>query len=122
MSPEEIHRRLRTALLLAMKAKDAVATSALRSAMAAIGNAEAVAAPAVPPAAGDAHVAGSASGLGATEARRRALTGDDLIAIIEAEAGERRAAASAYEALDDADRARRLRREADIVASIIEGS
>jgi uncharacterized protein len=41
--PEDIRTRLRRALGVALKARDAGAVSALRSAMSAIGNAEAVA-------------------------------------------------------------------------------
>ena len=42
MNPDEIQERLRVALRAAMKARDTVATSALRSVLAAIANAEAV--------------------------------------------------------------------------------
>jgi uncharacterized protein YqeY len=121
VSPEEIRQRLKAALLVAMKAKDTVATAALRSAIAAIGNAEAVPPPAAAPLTGDARVAGSVAGLGAAEARRRALTEADLVAIIAAEASERRAAALAYEAAGDAGRGTRLRREADVIASVLDG-
>ena len=49
VSGNEIEQRFRAALLASMKAKDPVATSALRSVLAAIGNAEAVAPGSVPP-------------------------------------------------------------------------
>ena len=120
VNPEDIHQRLKTELLTAMRARDAVATSALRSAIAALGNAEAVAPPAASPATGDAHVAGSVAGLGAAEAERRPLTEDDIVAIIEAEVSERRVAALQYESVGDTERSRRLRREADIIASMID--
>jgi uncharacterized protein len=148
VSPDEIQQRPREALRAAMKAKDTVAVSALRSVLAAIANAEAipVAAPAsnagpagntVPPGnpapasqavtGGDqrvagshvagSHVAGSAAGLGAAEARRRELTGTDIAAIIGAEVTERRSAARQYDSTGNAERAGRLRREAEIIES-----
>src|SRR5918996_2373390 len=62
-----LRERLRAALPEAMKARDAVAVAALRSALAAIDNAEAVAAAPAPPGAGSADVAGAAVGVRAAE-------------------------------------------------------
>ena len=97
----DIRSRLRRALTEAIKARDAGAVSALRSALGAIGNAEAVdlgeAGPARPGVSGSIHFAGAAAGLGAAEAERRHLTEADVIAIVRAEAAEREAAASRYE-------------------------
>jgi uncharacterized protein YqeY len=115
----EIQQRLRTALLAAMKAKDTVATSALRSVIAAIGNAEAVSPRTVSPATGDAHVAGSVAGLGAAEAERRALTTADVATIVTAEAAERRMAAAQYEAAGNGDRSARLRHEAEVIEAVL---
>jgi uncharacterized protein YqeY len=131
VSPDEIQPRLREALRAAMKAKDAVAVSALRSVLAAIANAEAIplAVPAGNPVpasravtSGDqhvagSHVAGSIAGLGAAEARRRELTGADIAGIIGAEVTERRSAARQYDSTGNAERASRLRREAEIIES-----
>lgn len=128
MTPEEIQRQLRAALRAAMKARDTVAVSALRSVLAAIANAEAVTAPAsgtdpfsgtgpfsgTPPG-GNQHVAGSAAGLGAAEAPRRELTGADIAAIIAAEVTERRAVAGQFDSTGNAGRAARLRREAEVI-------
>ena len=120
VTTEEMQQRLRAALRSAMKAKDTVAMSALRSALAAIANAEAVSP--VPPAGrtayppvGSSHVAGSVAGAGAAEARRRVLTAGEVAAIIAAEVADRRAAAIGYEDSGNAGRATRLRREAEVI-------
>jgi hypothetical protein len=124
VNTDEVQQRLRTALRSAMKARDTIATSALRSVLAAIANAEAVELPAakgLPPADGQppptagAHVAGSVAGVGAAEAERRALTGDEVAAIIAAEVADRRAAATGYDESGNAGRASRLRREAGVI-------
>ena len=108
---ETVRDRLRRALPAAAKARDRVAMSALRSALGAIDNAEAVNAPAFdsrqPP----------ITGVGAAETARRILTESELDAIVRAEVADRRAAADEYERLGRADQAERLRREADIIAS-----
>ena len=61
--PDDIMTRLRWALGAALKARDAGAVSALRSAMSAIGNAEAVAPTARPAGTSSAHFAGTVAGL-----------------------------------------------------------
>jgi uncharacterized protein YqeY len=120
----DVRGRLRPALLAAMKARDTVAVSALRSVLAAIANAEAV-----PPAAspsdgsspavtGDQYVAGSTAGLAATEAERRELTGEEVAGIVRAEAAERRAAGRQYHAAGQAEQAERLLREARVIEEL----
>ncbi|MGH3152986.1 MAG: hypothetical protein ACRDOB_19980 [Streptosporangiaceae bacterium] len=121
MAADTTRQRLQLALRQALKARDPVATSALRSALAAIDNASAV--PAGPPpgaGAGSVHVAGAVSGLGASEAERRVLDAAEAEQIVRAEIAERRAAAQDYEARGHPDRAARLRREASILLSAIE--
>jgi hypothetical protein len=72
-NPADLPARLRLALRTALKARDATAVSALRSALSAISNAEAI--DPVPAAStGHPHIAGAAGGLGAGEAPRRHLT------------------------------------------------
>jgi uncharacterized protein len=108
--------RLRDDLTAALKTRDRVAVAALRSALAAIANAEAV--PVDRPsdsAAGNEHVAGAASGLGAAEAERRHLTAADLRSIVEKEVRERSAAAQEYERNGRDDLAGRLRAEAEVL-------
>ncbi|HEX3785163.1 MAG TPA: GatB/YqeY domain-containing protein [Pseudonocardiaceae bacterium] len=110
-------------LTAALKARDRVAVAALRSALAAIDNAEAV--PVDPPVAGatgsahrtgNEHVAGSAAGLGAAEAQRRHLTEADLRSIVEKEIWERSVAVREYERLGRDDLAERLRAESEVLS------
>ena len=126
--------QLRKALASALKSRDMVAVSALRSALGAIDNASAV--PAVPapaparaparapaPAASASgpHIAGAIAGVGTAETERRHLSDDEVRAIVRAEVAERQAAARDYERAGHADRAGRLRREADVLASALDG-
>ena len=110
-----------------------VAAFALRSALSAIGNPEAVpagtgggadpAAPdagAVPPRATGPYVAGTVPGLGAAELPRRRRTEADASEIIRAEAAERAAAAGQCEHAGHPDRAERLRREARILLAALD--
>lgn len=100
-----------------MKARDRVAVAALRSALAAIENAEAspahVAGLSV---VDDQHIAGSAVGLGAGEGERRHLSETDVRTIVEAEVRERSDAAGEYEQAGQHDAARRLRGEAEVLS------
>ncbi|MGN6677897.1 MAG: hypothetical protein ACTHKL_08930, partial [Streptosporangiaceae bacterium] len=108
---------LRAALREAMRSRDVPAASALRSALAAIDNAEAV--PVGWPSTAvttSAHFAGAAEGLGAAEAQRRVLTEEQTYEIIEAEIAERLTAAAAYEAVGHAKQASRLQREAQVLS------
>jgi uncharacterized protein YqeY len=115
-----IRARLRRALAEALRARDTIAVSALRSALGAIGNAEAVEPGAVAPA-GSAgpHVAGAVSGLGAAEVPRRSLSPAQIERIVRAEAAEREDAARGYEQAGQADRAGRLRREARLLLAVL---
>ncbi len=135
--------RLRVALTDAMKARDRVAVAALRSALSAIENAEAVDTPvpadanqpadATGPPAGTAEpaaaepplteratvehagFAGSVAGLRAAEVERRPLTDADVERIVRAEATDRLAAADEYERGGRHDHAERLRGEAAVL-------
>lgn len=99
-----------------MKARDAVAVSALRSALAAIDNAEAVdAAPAPPPGAGHPDIGGSVGSLWAAEVERRTLTDAEVEETVRAEVAERLVAARDYERLGHREHAERLRGEADVL-------
>jgi hypothetical protein len=112
-----VRTSLREDLTAALKARDRVAVTALRSALAAIDNAGAV--PVDLPSdsmAGNEHVAGSATGLGAAEAERRHLTDADLRSIIESEVRERSVAAAEYDELGRDDLAERLRAEAEVLS------
>jgi uncharacterized protein len=141
----DVRARLRLALTGALRARDIIAVSALRSALSAIGNAEAVdteavdteavdteavdteavdteavdAGPPAAPGAASLYVAGAAVGLGATEARRRSLSTAETEQLVRAEAGERQRAAREYERAGHADQANRLRREARVLMSVV---
>jgi uncharacterized protein YqeY len=124
MTDSPIQDRLRQALRAAIKSRDPAAASALRSALAAIANAEAVPTAvtgSTPPAGGHQHIAGSAEGLGAAEAERRPLSEADVAGIIQAEVADRRTAAAQYEQAGHTDRAQRLRHEADILLQATAG-
>ncbi|MGH3916043.1 MAG: GatB/YqeY domain-containing protein, partial [Pseudonocardiaceae bacterium] len=96
--------------------------SALRSALAAIDNAEAVdAAPAPPPAVVDSEIAGSVGGLWAAEVQRRSLTDAQVEEIVRAEVAERLAAAHDYERSGHREHAQRLRGEATVLSRYLPG-
>ncbi len=122
MDDSTARQRLQLALRAALKARDTVAVSALRSALAAIDNASAIPA-GLPPGAGtgSVHIAGAASGAGASEAERRRLTASEADQIVQAEIAERRAAAQDYERRGHPGRAARLRREANILLAAMTG-
>jgi uncharacterized protein YqeY len=107
---------LRRALIVAMKARDAVAVSALRSALAAIENATAVDAGQAPSSTAG-PIAGGVAGLGAGEVARRTLTPADTEALLHTEVDQRLTAATEYAALGRADEAERLRAEAAVLSA-----
>jgi uncharacterized protein YqeY len=121
----DIRSRLRLALTEALKARDKDAASALRSALSAIGNAEAVdageAGSGRPAASGSVHFSGAVAGLGAAEAERRHLTEADVAAIVRAEAAERGAAASQYERTGHAGQAAGIRRGTRALMAALDG-
>jgi uncharacterized protein YqeY len=133
-SGDDLQARLRLALSAALRARHMTAVAALRSALSAIGNAEAAPVPPSGGAAGPAaaatrtadggaagtsspHVAGAAAGLGAAEAERRRLSPAQVAAIVQAEIDKRLAAAAQYQTAGHADRAARLTEEARALAS-----
>jgi uncharacterized protein YqeY len=93
--------RLRADLLRAMKAKDETTLKVLRSALAAIANAEAIDPKSAP--------------AGATEVERRLLTDADMRAVIQAELDEMAAAAVDLRANDRPDDASALDRRRSIL-------
>ncbi|MBV9206853.1 MAG: hypothetical protein JO037_16010 [Actinobacteria bacterium] len=112
--------RLNRALSRALKSRDSIAVSALRSALGAIGNAEAPDSGAASSAAsGSPHFAGTAAGLGAGEIQRRRLSGAEVDEIVRVEITERQAAAREYEQTGHADRAARLQSEAQVLMAAV---
>ena len=117
-SADEVRSRLRRSLGVAMKAHDPIAIAAVRSALAAIDNAEAAElsdAPAIQPGV----IAGGVAGLGAGEVPRRVLSGGQVAEILLARIAEWRTAADDYERSGHQDQSTRLRAEADIVAHVL---
>ncbi|CAM4063164.1 hypothetical protein [Nocardiopsis rhodophaea] len=111
--------RLREALPEAMRARDRVAVSVLRSTLAALDNAEAVDVD-------EAEMRGSAIehspvGVGVAEADRRELSERTVADIVRAEAAERLEAATQLTAPTHADRAARLRAEAAVLHRFLDG-
>jgi uncharacterized protein YqeY len=110
--------RLRRALADAIRSRDPVVVAALRSALGAIDNAEAPDLSQAPgPGVSHPRLAGTVAGLGAGEVDRRRLTEANIEDIVRTEIADRAAAARDYHRAGRADRAERLRREAEILAS-----
>lgn len=115
--------RLAGALPAAMKRRDRVAVTALRAALAAIADAEAVPVPSdATPRVASEHVAAGAAGLGAAEVARLALTEADVVHVVTAEVGDRERTAAEYEGLGQHERADRLRAEARVLRAALDGS
>jgi uncharacterized protein len=110
--------RLQTGLIAAMKAKDAVAVKALRSTLAAIANAEAVAG-ALPSSSGEHRIAGGVRGVRAGDVPRRVLTELDVLDIVDAEIADIVDHARRYDALDQTTAADQLRAEAAVLESYL---
>ena len=107
----ELQRQLRESFTAALKAKDAVATAALRSALAAIDNAAAVdSTPGSMP----------ALGVGTRDFARKELSPGEVREIVRREVSDREAAAIEYETRAKNDQARRLRAEAAVLAGLLD--
>ncbi len=124
----DLRARLQTALREALRSRDQAAVRAVRSALSAIANAEAVdtaAAPTGTPSTGTRAtaetVAGTVPGLGAAEVARRELADDDLESIVAGEISERRAAAEQYRESGRTEPADLLRQEAYLLELILLG-
>ncbi len=92
--------------------------SALRTAIAAIDNAESVDDTAQTTL-DNTHIAGATSGLGPAEAARKALSPADVRAILRAPIDDRAAEAERYDTLGQAQAAARLREEAAVIAGYL---
>jgi hypothetical protein len=113
--------RLRESLKVALAAHDKIAAAAIRSAMSAIDNAEALEVSQAPPPRGG-IVGNVRLGVGAGEAARRELSARDVVEVVRAEVRERRAAAAEYERLGRIDEASRLRAEAKALLAVLEAA
>jgi hypothetical protein len=117
--PQALRAALRRHLASAMKARELDAVSALRTAIAAIDNAEAVPAPEQDPATTSGHIAGARAGIGAAEAARRDLSGGQQRAILRDQITGYTAEADRYEALGRPDAAARLRAQASLLSAYL---
>lgn len=112
---------LRTGLREAMRSRNQAAIRALRAALSAIADAEAV--PAADPASvdpgsvADGPIAGASSGVGATEVSRRTLTPDERVAVVVAARDAWLATADEFDAVGRHPDAARLRAEAAALAA-----
>ena len=104
-----LRQRLRDALTGAIKSRDKVAVAALRSALAAIDNAEAVQIP--QPAGEQLAIEQLRIGVGTAELARRELTEAQIEHIVRGELAEREAAARDYQRAGRIEHAERLRGE-----------
>ncbi len=109
----ELRARLRADLVQAMRERRSEVVSALRTAIAAIDNAEAVAPSDTPAPPTSEHIAGAHAGVGTADAPRRELSPDDARTLLLHQITERVTEADRYEEHDQADAAQRLRREAE---------
>jgi len=105
-----VRQSLKTSLRVALKARDATSVAALRSALSAIDNAEAV----------DRSTPTARLGVGAADVARRELSTEEVLAILRTEVAERTSAAAEYELLGRTEQAARLRAEAATLASYLE--
>jgi uncharacterized protein len=139
---DDLRDRLRRALPAAMKARDRPAVTALRSALAALDNAEAYDPdealaegmydglepagwePADPDAddvdAAHPGFAGTVAGVGATEVERRSLTPKQVEGIIRAEIETREVAATVLEGVGKHEHAERLRAEMKVLLAHVD--
>ena len=102
-----------------MKARDTTATSALRSALSAIDNAEAPDVSEAPPVQ-HGVIAGGVTGLGAAEVARRTLSTAELEAIVRREITDRESEAADRECTGHHDRAAALLAEAAVLAGVLD--
>jgi uncharacterized protein YqeY len=102
-----------------MKAREPDAVAALRTAIAAIDNAEAVPAPEARQTATSSHIAGARPGLGAAEAARLDLSDREQQAILREQITGYTTEAERYETLGQPDAANRLRTRASVLSAYL---
>jgi hypothetical protein len=116
-SAQALRAELRHGLTAALKARDAEALAALRTAIAAIDNAEAIATADTHRPVTSADIAGASSGVGSTEAVRQSLSSGQLRDIVCEQITEYAREADRYDALGQPDAAHRLRHRAGILTA-----
>jgi uncharacterized protein YqeY len=121
MDPHELRRRLKTSLKEAMLARDIVSVAAIRSAVSALDNAEAVDRPHRPDSAGG-RIATAALGVGSADVARRKLSTPEMLEVIRAEVDDLRHAAAEYVRRGRLEQARRLTAEAEVLLAFFDGA
>lgn len=114
----DLRAALAGALTPAMRARDRVVVSALRSALAALANAEAQPVDHLPPAGA---LEGARIGAGAADAPRRELSEEDVRRIVGVEVTERERAADELAGHGRTEDADRLRAEAEVLQGFLDG-
>jgi uncharacterized protein len=119
MESDDLRTRLRRRLSSALRDQDRPAVSALRSALAALDNAEAVEpAEGFRPEASE-YIAGGVAGLGAAEVERRVLDAESQGWIVKAEIEARLTAIATYEQHGQNARAAELRLGVEVLAAVL---
>lgn len=113
MDPDLLDSTLRADLTAALRVRDQVRVRAIRSALAAIANAEAPPAPA-----SDSSAEPVVGQL--VEHERRELSAQDVRGVLQAEIDERERAAVEYQGLGRGDEAGRLAAEAEVLRAYLE--
>jgi uncharacterized protein len=117
---QALRATLRADLVTAMKLRRPEAVAALRTAIAAIDNAEAVEAPDGIAEVASEHVAGARTGVGSTEVQRRVLSLGEVRTLLRAQVEERRTEADRLDTCERPDPARRLRLEAEVLGRYLD--
>jgi uncharacterized protein YqeY len=119
MRSGDLRTRLREQLSAAVRDRDSIAVAALRDAIAALDNAEAMEPGAELWAASTEYLAGGVVGLGAGEVERRVLDTEAQRAIVNSEIEGRLAAAAAYEQHGHSSRANDLRVSVEVLLAVL---
>jgi uncharacterized protein len=119
-SDDDLRPVLRRHLGAAVRHRDRIAVAALREAIAALDNAEAIPADGDLKAAASEYVAGGVVGLGAAEAERRILDAETQRAIVRAEIETRLAAAITCDEHGQSARSSDLRLGADVLLAALD--
>ena len=120
MRSGDLRTRLREQLRAAVRDRDRIAVAALRDAISALDNAEAVEPGAELWAASSEYVAGGVVGLGAGEVERRVLDPEAQRAIVNSEIEGRLAAATTYEQHGHTSRANDLRGSVEVLLAVLD--
>ncbi len=119
MGSDDLRTHLRRRLSSALRDQDRPAVSALRSALAALDNAEAVRPTEEFRSEASEHFAGGVAGLGAAEVERRVLNAESQRGIVKAEIEARLAAAATYEQHGQNARGAELRLGAEVLLAVL---